>query len=111
MLRDRSLLTATFAGLVAVCAVPLRAQQRAGAGEEPGDTARLERVVVTATRTELSRPAAPVAVTVITGDALRAQGVVRVADALRQVPGAPDRARTFSRRRRQSARAGRARPA
>lgn len=51
------------------------------------DTTRLGAVVVTATRTPVARSRSPVAVSVITGDDLRAQGIVRVADALRQLPG------------------------
>jgi vitamin B12 transporter len=52
------------------------------------DTLRLDPVVTTATRTPVTRSRAPVAVTVLTGDELRAQGIVRVTDALQRVPGA-----------------------
>jgi vitamin B12 transporter len=74
-----------LAAALAVAASPLAAQQRIPA---TADTARLNPVVVTATRTPVARDAAPASVTVLTGEELRAQGVARVADALRQVPGA-----------------------
>jgi vitamin B12 transporter len=51
------------------------------------DTARTAPVVVTATRSPLLAERAPSSVTVLTGDALRQQGITTVADALRQVPG------------------------
>lgn len=62
------------------CVVPLRAQTP--------DTARLHTVVVSAST--VPRPAATLsqAVTVISGADLRARGVERVSDALREVPGA-----------------------
>ena len=52
------------------------------------DTAQLGTVVVSASK--VPRPATSLsqAVTVLTGDDLRARGVVRVSDALREVPGA-----------------------
>ncbi|HEY7878620.1 MAG TPA: TonB-dependent receptor [Gemmatimonadaceae bacterium] len=51
------------------------------------DTTTLTPVVVTATRSDV-RPVAPlVSTTVITGDALRAQGITSVKDALAQAPG------------------------
>jgi vitamin B12 transporter len=52
------------------------------------DTFRLREVVVTATRLPTPLAAVPAAVTVITGEELRARGVRFVADALRTVPGA-----------------------
>jgi len=52
------------------------------------DTITLKPVVVTATRVPAPRDAVPAAVTVLTGDALRARGIRTVADALRLVPGA-----------------------
>ena len=52
------------------------------------DTTRLHPIVTTATRTPVTRSRAPVAVTVITGEELRAEGVVRVTDALQRVAGA-----------------------
>ncbi|MDQ3950194.1 MAG: TonB-dependent receptor [Gemmatimonadota bacterium] len=55
--------------------------------QESRDTTRLATVVSTATRVPVSQAAAPVAVTVITGESLRARGITHVADALRDVPG------------------------
>ncbi len=65
-----------FAGL------PLLAQQQST------DTARIDPVVVTATRTPLTQGALPVAVTIITGEELRLRGVTTVADALADVTSA-----------------------
>ncbi|MFL5468227.1 MAG: TonB-dependent receptor, partial [Gemmatimonadaceae bacterium] len=55
---------------------------------QTADTAQLRTVVVSASK--VPRPAATLsqAVTVLSGDDLRARGVTRVADALREVPGA-----------------------
>src|SRR5260370_23819816 len=62
-------------------ATPLAAQQ--------ADSAfHLRPVVVTATLVAAPAEAIPAAVTVLSGDALRARGVRTVADALRFVPGA-----------------------
>lgn len=60
----------------------------AGAQQTDSDTARLETVIVSASKipqpvTTLTQP-----VTVILGEDLRARGVTRVTDALREVPGA-----------------------
>ncbi|HCU11995.1 MAG TPA: TonB-dependent receptor, partial [Gemmatimonadetes bacterium] len=68
------------------CAFSLAATTRAGA--QAKDTAQLGTVVVSATK--VPRPAATLsqAVTVLLGDDLRARGVTRVTDALREVPGA-----------------------
>lgn len=52
------------------------------------DTITLPPVVVTATLVPIAASAAAATVTVISGDALRAQGITTVADALRLVPGA-----------------------
>ena len=52
------------------------------------DTFRLDPIVVTATRVPLPRASVPAAITIIDGDALRAEGVHFVADALRGVSGA-----------------------
>jgi vitamin B12 transporter len=60
---------------------PLAGQQ------EPPDTFRLRELVVTATRLPLPRAAVPAAVSVVSGDELRARGVQYVADALRELPG------------------------
>ncbi|MEK7240613.1 MAG: TonB-dependent receptor [Gemmatimonadota bacterium] len=51
------------------------------------DSTRLAPVVITATRVE-TVIAAPAAVTVLSGDTLRARGITHLADALRLVPGA-----------------------
>ena len=55
---------------------------------QPTDTARLGPIVVTADRMPIPAAAVPAAVTVLSGAALRAQGIRTVADALRTVPGA-----------------------
>ncbi|HEY0996499.1 MAG TPA: TonB-dependent receptor, partial [Gemmatimonadaceae bacterium] len=67
------------AGALLVAAPRLHAQSR--------DTAQLAPVVTTATRSPLAVDRVPASVTVLSGDALRAQGVTLLADALRQVPG------------------------
>jgi vitamin B12 transporter len=56
--------------------------------QDLGDTVRLREVVVTATRLATPLAATTAAVTVVTGDELRAHGFATVADALRFVPGA-----------------------
>ena len=56
--------------------------------QTPEDTVTLAPVTVTATRLPMSRKAAPAAMTVITGGDLRARGITRLTDALREVPGA-----------------------
>ena len=61
---------------------PLAAQRPAT------DTVVLDSVVVTATRLPLPRAAVASAVTVVTGEALRARGITNLLDALREVPGA-----------------------
>lgn len=78
-------MSTTFRGLpllVLTFALPLAAQERSP------DTARVDPVVVSATRIPLSRGAVPVAVTVITADDLRLRGITTVADALRDVSSA-----------------------
>ena len=62
-------------------AATARAQQAAS------DTARLQPVEVTATRSPLPADRTPSSVTVVTGEALRSQGITTVTDALRTVPG------------------------
>ena len=52
------------------------------------DTVALPPVVVTATRVPIAPGAASATITVISGETLRAQGIVTVADALRLMPGA-----------------------
>jgi vitamin B12 transporter len=69
------------------CAVVLAATIPAYVkAQEPRDTTRLSPVVSTATRVPVLQAAAPVAVTVISGESLRARGITHVADALRDVP-------------------------
>jgi len=58
------------------------------AGQEPTDTVMLTPVVVTATRLPTPADAVPAAVTVLTREALRSQGIRTVAEALRTVPAA-----------------------
>jgi vitamin B12 transporter len=55
--------------------------------QAPEDTVTLAPVTVTATRLPVARPGTPAAITVITGDELRARGITRLMDALRDVPG------------------------
>ena len=59
----------------------------ASAKAQDSDTATLKTVVISATKTPVSRDQLTQAVTVINGDDLRAHGVARVSDALQQVPG------------------------
>ena len=75
---------------LSVAAVGTLALARATSAQAPTprDTARLGAVVVTATRLPTPIGSAPAAVTVLSGDDLRARGIVRLADALREVPGA-----------------------
>ncbi|MBI4501280.1 MAG: TonB-dependent receptor [Gemmatimonadetes bacterium] len=54
----------------------------------PRDTFKLSEIVVTATRLPTSRASVASAVTVISGEQLRSQGIRNVADALRAAPGA-----------------------
>lgn len=68
--------------LLSVFGSPLASQQQAR------DTARVEPIVVSATRLPLTQGALPVAVTIITGDELRTRGITSVADALSQVTSA-----------------------
>lgn len=55
--------------------------------QAPLDTATLQAVVVSATKTPAQRAALSQSVTLITGEQLRARGIARVSDALRSVPG------------------------
>jgi vitamin B12 transporter len=65
---------------IVICSAPaLNAQ------ETSRDTARTTPVIVTATRQPLSQGSLPVAVTVITGDQLRARGISTIPDALADV--------------------------
>jgi vitamin B12 transporter len=52
------------------------------------DTVLLSPIVVTATRYPIPAASAAATITVLSGDALRSQGIATVADALRLVPGA-----------------------
>jgi vitamin B12 transporter len=70
------------------CAVLLGAVTADLHAQESRDTTRLAPVVSTATRVPVAQVAAPLAVTVITGESLRGRGITHVADALRDVPGA-----------------------
>ena len=73
-----------FAGALAltIVAFPALAQERLP------DTARVDPVIVTATRVPMSRGNLPVAVTVISGDELRLRGISTVAEALTDVTSA-----------------------
>jgi vitamin B12 transporter len=51
------------------------------------DTVRTAPVIVTATRSELPHDRVPATVSVLTGEQLRREGIVTVAEALHQVPG------------------------
>ena len=73
-------LLASVVASVALCPQSL-AQQTAR------DTARITPVVVTATRSPMSADRTPASVTVVSGEQLRAEGIVTMADALRSVPG------------------------
>lgn len=77
-------LVAALVALGLVRAVPLSAQLP----RDSAATVRLEEIVVTATRLPLPRAAVASAVTVLTGDELRARGITNLLDALRDVPGA-----------------------
>jgi len=66
-----------------VCVLP---SEPAAAQKSDADT--LETVVVSASKTPVSRSQLSQAVTVISGDDLRARGVARLTDALQLVPGA-----------------------
>lgn len=70
---------------VAVATLLLAASARAQ--HVASDTARIAPVVVTATRSPLRADRTPAAVTVVSGEQLRAEGVTSVTDALRTVAG------------------------
>ena len=70
------------------CAFPVLLAVPAGAAAQlPQDTFRLGAVVVTAARIPTPIASAPGAVTVISGESMRARGTRFVADALRTAPG------------------------
>jgi vitamin B12 transporter len=79
----RAALAGSSAALAALAPAASRGQSPAAR-----DTASLPPVVVTATRVPLAVPVQPAAVTVLDGADLRARGLVSVAQALREVPGA-----------------------
>lgn len=68
------------AGIIAVVSSAANAQAP--------DTTTLSTMVISATKTPAPRSTLTQAVTVLTGEALRARGITRVVDALRSVPGA-----------------------
>ena len=71
-----------------IAAAAALACARLAAAQQPRDAIRLDSLVVTATRLPLPRAAVASAVTVVTGDALRAEGITTLLEALRTVPGA-----------------------
>lgn len=94
----RAALITTLCSATAVVLLPVsaRAQEPADTiarpsapAQQPADTVALERLIVTATRRPLPAEAVPAAVTVLSGDDLRARGVRMLADALRLTPGTP----------------------
>ncbi len=80
----RSGLSVTF--VLVPLALPAQATAR-DSTHAARDTARTAPVVVTATRSALARDRVPESVSVLSGDQLRREGVMTVADALRQLPG------------------------
>ncbi|GAC1420135.1 MAG: hypothetical protein NVSMB53_18970 [Gemmatimonadaceae bacterium] len=66
----------------------LPAVKTSNAAAQTRDTAQLGTVVVSASKVPRAASALSQAVTVLSGDDLRARGVTRVSDALREVPGA-----------------------
>ncbi|MFL5478976.1 MAG: TonB-dependent receptor plug domain-containing protein [Gemmatimonadaceae bacterium] len=79
-MRLRLILAAATSALVAL--------STHGAAAQQPDTAHLGTVVVSASKVPRPAEALTQAVTVLSGDDLRARGVTRVTDALREVPGA-----------------------
>ncbi len=78
-----------FAGILALAAPILAyAQSRSVPRDTSQDASRLGAIVVTASKSGTAAATLTQAVTVISGDDLRARGVTRVTDALREVPGA-----------------------
>ena len=72
---------------VAIAVLALAAPRAIAAQEVAADTATLRPVVVTATRLDAPAAAPLVSTTVVTGAALRAQGITTLAGALAAVPG------------------------
>jgi vitamin B12 transporter len=73
--------------VLAPCTAVLLLPLAAGAQQTAPDTARVAPVVVTATRSPVAADREPSAVTVVSGDQLRAEGITTAVDALRAVPG------------------------
>ncbi|HEX6694297.1 MAG TPA: TonB-dependent receptor [Longimicrobiales bacterium] len=73
---------AAIAAALAVLTMP-----SAGSAQTVRDTLAIDSLVVTATKLPVPAAATGAAITVLNGDDLRAQGVRRVVDALRRVPG------------------------
>lgn len=72
-----------------ILAIPLLSMAATfAAGAQAPDTATLNPVVISATKTPATRASITQAVTILSGDDLRARGITRVVDALRSVPGA-----------------------
>ena len=72
----------------AIAAFVITAVATSSAGGQANDTAQLGTVVISGSKVPRPADALTQAVTVISGDDLRARGVERVSDALREVPGA-----------------------
>jgi len=72
----------------AIAAFVITAVATSSAGAQANDTAQLGTVVISGSKVPRPADALTQAVTVISGDDLRARGVERVSDALREVPGA-----------------------
>jgi len=72
----------------ALASIVLTAVAASPSGAQLPDTGRLGTVVISASKVPRPADALTQAVTVISGDDLRARGVTRVTDALREVPGA-----------------------
>jgi len=85
-----ALLLASFVATLASPAPPPAGAQTPSEAAEPGalDPFELPDIVVTGTRVPVRSETLPSPVTVLTGSALRSQGIRTVADALRLVPGA-----------------------
>lgn len=77
------------AATAAISMLPFAAHAQEPADTLGADTVAIEPLVVTATRRPLALEAVPAAVTVLTGDELRARGGSMLADALRLTPGTP----------------------
>ena len=72
----------------AIAAFVITAVATSSAGAQANDTAQLGTVVISGSKVPRPADVLTQAVTVISGDDLRARGVERVSDALREVPGA-----------------------